>query len=182
MKNSIFIGTSIDGYIADRNGGLEWLDAIPLPEGEDMGYFKFMESIDALVMGRATFETVLGFDVDWPYDKPVFVLSNKLTEIPEIYRDKAFLVSGPLKKVLKHIHRKGFDRLYIDGGRTIQSFLNEDLVDEMIITTIPVLLGGGFPLFGDLPKESVFRCLDTKVFAKDIVQRHYRRTRELADS
>lgn len=78
-KNSVFIATSLDGFIADKNGRIDWLHSIPNPENDDMGYVKFEEKIDALVIGRGTFETVLGFDVDWPYHKPVFVLSNKLT-------------------------------------------------------------------------------------------------------
>ena len=95
-RNSIYIATSLDGYIADKNGGLEWLDSIPIPENEDMGYVAFTNRIDALVMGRNTFETVLGFDVEWPYKKPVFVLSDSLTEIPESHKSKAHLLKGTL--------------------------------------------------------------------------------------
>jgi len=76
--NSVFIATSLDGYIADRNGKIDWLNTIPNPDNNDMGYTEFTKGIDALLMGRKTFETVLGFDGDWPYNKPVFVLSNKL--------------------------------------------------------------------------------------------------------
>ena len=96
-KNSVFIATSLDGYIADKNGGIDWLHSIPNPENDDMGYVEFNNEIDALVMGRTTFETVLGFDVEWPYDKPVFVLSNKLKEIPESHKGKAFLVKRNFK-------------------------------------------------------------------------------------
>ena len=78
IKNSVFIATSLDGYIADKNGKIDCLNSIPNPDNNDMGYVEFNKGIDALVMGRTTFETVLGFDVDWPYSKPVFVLSNKL--------------------------------------------------------------------------------------------------------
>ena len=95
-KNSVFIATSLDGYIADKNDGIDWLNSVPNPDNDDMGYLEFSNRIDALVMGRKTFETVLGFDVDWPYDKPVFVLSNKLKEIPESHKDKAYLVRGTL--------------------------------------------------------------------------------------
>jgi len=82
-KNSVFIATSLDGYIADKTGAVDWLDLIPNPKQDDMGYFKFIKDIDALVMGRSSFETVLGFDVDWPYTVPVFVLSNSLNKVPE---------------------------------------------------------------------------------------------------
>ena len=174
-KNSVFIATSIDGYIADKNGGIDWLHAIPNPENEDMGYEAFMNKIDALVMGRRTFETVVGFDVDWPYDKPVFVLSNSLNEIPESHKGKAFLVKGTLSKILEDIHKKGFNRLYIDGGTTIRNFLKEDLIDEMILTTIPILLGDGAPLFAKMPHELKFELMETKTYLKQIAQNHYKR-------
>lgn len=177
-KNSIYIATSLDGYIADKNGGIEWLDSMPIQENEDMGYVKFTKDIDALVMGRTTFETVLSFDVDWPYEKPVFVLSNSLNEIPESHKEKAHLVKGNLTEILEQIHKKGFFNLYIDGGRTIQSFLKEDLIDEMIITNFPVLLGGGSQLFSELPNELAFDLVGSKVYANQLVQRHYRRNRK----
>jgi dihydrofolate reductase len=174
-KNSVFIATSLDGYIADRNGGIDWLNAIPNPNNDDMGYVAFCKGIDALVMGRKTFETVLGFDVDWPYKIPVFVLSNKLIEIPESHKDKAFLVKGSLTEILEQIHKKGYGRLYIDGGTTIGNFLKEDLIDELVLTTIPILLGGGSSLFSELPSELKFELLGTKTFLGQITQNHYKR-------
>lgn len=172
-KNSVFIATSIDGYISDRNGGLDWLNSIPNLDNDDMGYVEFTNRIDALVMGRTTFETVIGFDVPWPYSKPVFVLSNKLKEIPESHKGKAFLVSGTITEILAHIHDKGYERLYIDGGTTIRNFLKADLIDEMILTTIPILLGGGSPLFGELPVELKFELIGSKTYLNQISQSHY---------
>ena len=177
-KNSAYIAVSLDGYIADKNGGIEWLDSIPIPNDEDMGYVKFTEGIDALVMGRNTFETVLGFDVDWPYKKPVFVLSNSLNEIPESHKGKAYLVKGTLAEVLEQIHKKGCHRLYIDGGITIQNFLKEDLIDEMTVTIFPVVLGGGSPLFSELPQELDFELVESKVYVNQLVQNHFRRNRK----
>lgn len=178
-KNLVYIGTSIDGYIADKDGGLDYLESIPNPTGDDMGYSGFMDQVDAVLMGRNSFETILGFDVDWPYPKPVFVLSQTLTAIPQGYEDKAYLVSGSLSKVLASIHQQGYTRLYIDGGKTIQSFLKEDRIDEMIITTIPVLLGGGISLFGDLDKPLAFTCTETKHLLGQITQNKYVRVRAL---
>ena len=178
QKNSVYIATSLDGRIADRNDGIAWLDAIPIPEGEDMGYYAFTNDIDALVMGRNTFETVLGFDVEWPYQKPVYVLSNQLKEIPKSHDGKAFLVKGHLTEVLEHIHSNGHTRLYIDGGSTIQSFLKEDLIDEMIITVFPIVLGGGPSLFSDFPKELNFELIESKVYSGQLVQNHYLRIKE----
>lgn len=172
-RNSVFIACSLDGFIADRNGGLDWLSSVPNPERQDMGYSVFMDRIDALVMGRNTFEKVCSFDCDWPYKQPVFVLSSTMRAIPEKYMDKAQLVNGSLRKILERIHQKGLKRLYIDGGNTIQGFLKEDLIDEMIITVFPIVLGGGSPLFSDLPKETEFKLKGSKVFLGQLVQNHY---------
>ena len=175
--NKVFIATSLDGFIAGKKGELDWLNSIPNPDNLDMGYKAFMKNIDALVMGRVTFETVCSFDLDWPYDKPVFVLSSTMNRIPESHKGKAFLTSGSLKEILNEIHEKGFNRLYIDGGGTIQSFLKADLIDELVITRIPILLGGGFPLFSDMPEALKFDLLDSKVFLNQITQNHYKRRR-----
>jgi len=149
-KNRVFIATSLDGYIADKNGELDWLNSIPNPDNIDMGYGEFTSHIDALVMGRKTFETVCGFDIDWPYQKPVFVLSNTMTKIPEKFKDKAQLVKGTLKEILEKIH-------------------------EMTITTIPILLGGGSPLFSTLPNNIEFECTDSKIYLDKVVQNQYKR-------
>jgi dihydrofolate reductase len=175
--NIVFIAKSLDGYISDKNGGLDWLQSVPNPGNVDMGYAEFIGSIDAVVMGRNTFETVCNFDMDWPYTIPVFVLSRKLKTIREEFKYKAELIRGPLENVMNELNQRGYNRLYIDGGATIQGFLKEDLVDELIITTIPVLLGGGTRLFTDLPKEFKFQHIRTEVFLNEIVQSHYRRKR-----
>lgn len=178
MKNKVFIATSLDGYIADADGGIGFLESIPELNEIDSGWNSFMEGIDALVMGRNTFEKVISFGIDWPYQKPVFVLSSRLKEIPEKLRDQVFLSQGPLKSVLASIHQKGFKNLYIDGGSTIQSFLEEDLIDEMIITTIPVLLGGGIPLFKHLDQPLHFHCIKSVNFLDRVNQSHYQRIRK----
>ena len=173
FKNSIFIATSLDGYIADKNGGIDWLLSIPNPDQDDMGYHSFMENIDALVMGRVTYETVLGFQGEWPYPRPVFVLSNTLNSIPDHLNEKVFLIQGKPKEILETIHSKGFSRLYIDGGKTIQSFLKEGLINELIITTIPILLGGGFSLFGELNSFINFELKTSQVYLNQYVQNHF---------
>ena len=175
MSNTVFIATSLDGYIADKDGGLDWLQSIPNPESLDMGYVDFIDRIDALIMGRKTFEKVCSFDGDWPYKKPVFVLSNSMKSIPEGYEGKAETIKGSLLEVIASIHQKGYKHLYIDGGMTVQGFLKEGLIDEMIITVIPILLGGGIPLFGELPKQVEFELVKTEVFMDAVVQNHYRR-------
>lgn len=176
-KNMVFIARSLDGYIADRKGGLDWLNLVPNPEHRDLGYDRFMKGIDAIVLGRKTFDTVCSFDIEWPYKQPVFILSGTLESLPAGYEHKAELLSGPLTGILAHIHKKGHTRLYIDGGRTVQNFLKEDLIDELIITNIPILLGGGIPLFGELPEALEFELVESVTYLDALVQDHYRRKR-----
>lgn len=177
-KNYVFIARSLDGYIADKDGGIDWLHSIPNPGNEDMGYNAFNDQIDAIVMGRNTFEVVLGFNIPWPYTKPVFVVSSTLESLPEDLNGKVELVKGALSDILQHIHKKGNTKLYIDGGSLVQSFLREDLIDELIITTIPILLGGGIPLFGELPTPMELKHVKSKVFLNAITQDTYRRIRQ----
>jgi dihydrofolate reductase len=176
-RNCVFIARSIDGYIADKDGQIDWLHSIPNPENLDMGYNKFIEKIDAIVMGRKTFEVVCSFDIPWPYTKPVFVVSNTLKTLSEEHEDKVEIVNGSLSEVLEYIHGKVHAKLYIDGGTLIQSFLKEDLIDEMTITTIPVLLGGGSSLFGELQKPMEFEHVKLEVFLNAVVQDVYSRKR-----
>ena len=177
MSNHVFIASSLDGYISDKNDGLEWLQSVPNPNNLDLGWEEFITRIDAIVMGRRTFERVCGFDCPWPYPKPVFVLSNSLSSLPEEYAEKAELSNGSLSDVLAAIHEEGYKELYIDGGSVIQGFLKEDLIDEMIITVLPILLGGGSPLFGELAEPMDFEHVKTEVLLNAIVQNHYRRRR-----
>jgi dihydrofolate reductase len=176
-ENKVFIARSLDGYIADRKGGLDWLNMVPNPDHQDLGYAKFMEGVDALLMGRITFETVCSFDMEWPYQLPVFVLSRTLHAVPERLKHKAEVVHGPLSDILRELHEKGYYRLYIDGGKTLQSFLEEDLIDELCISTIPILLGGGTPLFGQLPRALEFEHVESKLYLDALVQDTYRRKR-----
>lgn len=174
--NKVFIATSIDGYIADKNGGIGFLHSIPNPSNDDLGYGDFMSNIDAIVMGRNTFDVVRGFDIEWPYKVPVFVLSEHMKSVPDEFQEKVRLVRGPLKDVLTTIYKTGAKQLYIDGGRTIQSFLREDLIDEMTITIIPTILGGGIPLFEDL-NEMRFKCIASKHLIGQVAQHTYIRLR-----
>ena len=176
-RNSVFIATSLDGYIADRHDKIDWLLSIPNPEQQDMGYQDFIADIDAILMGRNTFEVVCGFGGEWPYPKPVFVLSNSMESIPPAYQGKVNLLKGEIQDVLKTVHDQGYLRLYIDGGVVIQQFLKEDLIDDMIITTIPYLLGGGTSLFGSLDKLLKFKCVEAKVEIGYIAQAKYSRDR-----
>lgn len=176
-NNYVFIATSLDGYIADKDGGIDYLNSIPNPDNLDMGYNTFTEKIDAIVMGRATYEKVMSFGILWPYTKPVFVVSNSFKSLPSELDGKAEIITGTLQDILNRIHARSYSNLYIDGGQLIQSFLKEDLIDEMILTTIPILLGGGIPLFGDLPKSMLWEHIQSEVFLNAITQDTYRRKR-----
>ncbi|VEP13535.1 Bifunctional deaminase-reductase domain protein [Hyella patelloides LEGE 07179] len=176
MANYVYIATSLDGFIATSDGGLDWLYELPNPEQSDYGYAEFMSCIDAIVMGRNTFEKVLTFD-EWPYDKPVFILSNSLAKLPEHILDKAEIVSGDIKRLINQLNQRGYKNLYVDGGGVIQSFLQEDLIDEIIITLIPILLGNGFSLFGKLDRQLKFRHKKTEIYNKTLVKNYYTRDR-----
>jgi dihydrofolate reductase len=176
MANFVYIAASLDGYIATENGGVEWLEAVPNLDGDDMGFAAFMARVDALLMGRKTFEKVYSFGV-WPYEKPVFVLSSTMRSVPAGYEDKVEIVNGELGNVLSALDGRSFENLYIDGGTLIQSMLAEDQVDTLIVSRIPVLLGKGIPLFGELEKQLRWEHVSTEVLLGQIVKSEYRRIR-----
>jgi dihydrofolate reductase len=174
MTNSVYIATSLDGYIATPNGGIEWLNTFSNPTDSDYGYHEFIDGIDAIVMGRKTFELVSSFS-SWPYSKKVFVLSNNLQEIKPELVDRAEVVSGDLNTIVKKLHRDGYHNLYIDGGKAIQSFLNKNLIDELIISKLPILLGEGIPLFSTQGRMVKFEHCSTEVFEGGLVKSHYKK-------
>ena len=177
MTNFVYIATSLDGFIASSDGGLDWLNEIPNPEKSDYGFAEFMSGIDAIVMGRKTFEKVLTFG-SWPYDKPVYVLSRKEVKVPKELDDKVEIVNASPKKLVDQLNELGHQNLYFDGGMTIQGFLEEDLIDEMILTRVSVLLGEGIPLFGKLTKRTYFSHEKTDSLNVTLVTSHYKRIRE----
>jgi len=178
MKNYVYIAQSLDGFIAGPNGELDWLENIDNPEQDDFGFSTFMGEIDALIMGKNTFQKVLSFGM-WPYAKPVFVASNSLLEIPSSVEGKASLVKGTPKSMTVELNQKGFEKLYIDGGALIQSYLKEDLIDELIITTVPILLGGGIPLFGFLPAQIQLELIESEVLLQQLVRTRYKNKKSI---
>ena len=176
MGNHVYIATSLDGFIATEDGGVDWLMEIPNPDGSDFGFAEFMQKMDALVMGRNTFEFVQSSG-EWPYEMPVFVLSNSLKSLPKEFEGKAEIINGELKSVIRNLQDRDFNNLYIDGGKLIQSFLREDLIDELIITKIPILLGKGIPLFGNIEQQMKFTHRETKVHSNALVMSSYSRKR-----
>jgi dihydrofolate reductase len=169
MKASVFIATSLDGFIARANGDIDWL---PPGGGEEHGYDVFMATVDALVIGRKTYETVLTFDT-WPYgEKPVFVLSTRpLAPAPP--GAVAERMSGAPAEIVSQLAARGVEHIYVDGGITIQRFLQAGLIQRLIITRIPVLLGDGIPLFGALQRDILLRHVGTRQYASGLVQSEY---------
>ncbi len=153
-------------------GELDWLEDIDNPGQYDFGFSAFINTIDALVMGRNTSEKVLSFGM-WPYEKTVFVASSSIVALPPSVEDKAFLIRGTPMEMVKVLRDKGYVNLYIDGGAVIQSFLNEDLIDELILTTVPILLGEGISLFGCLPKRVKLKLIASDVLIDQLVKTHY---------
>jgi dihydrofolate reductase len=176
MTIFVYIAVSIDGYIATSDGGIEWLMEIPNPDHVDFGFTEFMKGIDAIVMGRNTFEKVLSFG-KWPYTKPVFVLTTTLTSVPVGMENKAEIVKGDIEQIVNNLNERGFQNLYVDGGKVVQSFLEKDLIDEMIITRVSVLLGRGVPLFGNMDQSLKFRQVKTTAYNDDLVKSYYKRVR-----
>lgn len=169
MKASVFIATSLDGFIARPDGRLDWL---PPGGGEEHGYEAFMATVDALVIGRMTYETVLAFET-WPYgDKPVFVLSTSPLALPPAGA-KVERESGDPAAIVARLDARGFRHAYVDGGVTIQGFLRAGLIQRFIVTRIPILLGAGIPLFGPLPHDVPLRHVTTRALASGMVQSEY---------
>lgn len=177
LTQSVFIATSLDGFIARKNGDIDWLtgreDGPEGDEAEPYGYEAFINSIDAIVMGRNSYEKVLTFD-KWYYTKKVFVLTNRPLDIPAHLSGKVEGTSGQPKEVVEELADKGFHHLYVDGGKTIQQFLNAGFIQEMTITRIPVLIGEGIPLFGPVIHDIQLEHIDTKTFESGFVQSKYK--------
>ncbi|HVT38198.1 MAG TPA: dihydrofolate reductase family protein [Gemmatimonadaceae bacterium] len=170
MPASVFIATSVDGYIARSNGDLDWL---PAGGGEPHGYDDFITTVDAIVMGRKSFETVLAFET-WPYgDKRVVVLSNHPVDLSAARGGVVEQMAGPPADIVSRLAASGARHLYIDGGITIQQFLRAGLIQRLVITRVPVLLGDGVPLFGTLASDIRLRHVTTRHYPSGLVQSEY---------
>lgn len=169
VRASVFIGTSLDGFIARANGDLDFL---PPGGGEPHGYDEFMATVDALVIGRKTFDTVLSFDA-WPYgEKPVFVLSTRtLATVP--LGAVVERMSGDPAEIVSQLAARGVRHIYVDGGITIQRFLQAGLIQRLIITRVPVIIGAGIPLFGAIPRDILLGHVGTRQYASGLVQSEY---------
>ena len=170
MTVSVFVGTSVDGFIARLNGALDFL---PLGGGEPHGYDEFIASVDALVIGRNTFEIVLAFR-EWPYgDKRVVVLSSRPLDLSALRGGRVEQMTGTPAEIVSKLAAGGAQHLYVDGGITIQRFLRAGLVQRLIVTRVPVLIGEGIPLFGSLPRDVRLRHVSTQHYPSGLVKSEY---------
>ena len=166
---SVFVGTSLDGFIARSDGALDFLEA---GGSEPHGYDEFIATVDALVIGRKTYETVLGFG-GWAYGKkPVFVLSSRPIPLPPQGAVVEQLAGAPAD-IMAQIGARGIRHIYVDGGVTIQRFLGAGLIHRLTITRVPVLIGTGIPLFGALPRDIALTHVATRQYAGGLVQSEY---------
>ncbi|MFC3653108.1 dihydrofolate reductase family protein [Dyella humi] len=169
MKASVFVGVSVDGFMARANGNLDFL---PEGGGEPHGYDEFMSTVDALVIGRKTYETVLGFG-GWAYgEKPVFVLSSRELAPPPAGAIVEH-VSGEPKDIVSTLDRRGIRHIYVDGGVTIQGFLRAGLIQRLIVTRVPVLIGTGISLFGSIENDIRLKHIATRSYGSGLVQSEY---------
>ncbi|MDK2980502.1 MAG: hypothetical protein PWQ55_849 [Chloroflexota bacterium] len=172
MKISAYIAASLDGFIARPDGSLDWLPQ-PVEGAEDYGYGRFFASVDAVVMGRNTFDTILFFG-EWTYgDKRFFVLTSRPLKVPEFVPVVVERREGTPVALADELAALGVQHVYLDGGRTIQSFLRASLLDEITLTTIPVLIGQGIPLFGPLEADVKLSLKESRAFEDGLVQNRY---------
>jgi dihydrofolate reductase len=170
MTASVFIGTSVDGFIARPNDDLDFL---PEGGGEPHGYNEFIASVDAIVIGRKTFEKVLSLKA-WPYgDKRVVILSSHPLDLSAAVGGIVEQMAGPPAEIVSQLAARGVHHLYIDGGITIQRFLRAGLIQRLIITRVPVLIGEGVPLFGTLSRDIRLRHVATRHYPSGLVQSEY---------
>jgi len=171
MTLAVFVGTSVDGFIARPNGDLDFL---PAGGGEPHGYDEFMADIDTLVIGRKTYETVLTYP-DWPYGKRhVVVLSSQPLDLAAARGANLEQMAGPPAEIASKLAATGAHNVYVDGGVTIQGFLRAGLIQRIIITRVPVLIGDGIPLFSTLPHDVPLRHIETKHYPSGLVKTEYR--------
>ncbi|GLQ31358.1 dihydrofolate reductase family protein [Litoribrevibacter albus] len=182
MKCSVFIATSVDGYIATIDGGVEWLDEsgnsdVDMGEQSDMGFNSFIGSVDCMIIGRHCMEKLASFNLtpeQWPYGNiRIIALSNSVKQVPNSLKGRVELYSGDISALISELENDGFKHAYIDGGSTITSFLQEKLINEITITQVPILLGDGKPLFGVMSQQTKLKNAQATAFANDFVQVKY---------
>ncbi|AMR80587.1 dihydrofolate reductase family protein [Cupriavidus nantongensis] len=174
ITGHVFIATSLDGFIARPDGDIGWLLERDDP-AEDHGYNDFIADKGAIVMGRGSFEKIITMG-EWAYDRPVLVLSRQLAgkPVPDALQGKVRFCDSTPQDAMAQLAAEGVQRVYVDGGQVVQSFLREGLIADMVVTTVPVLIGAGRPLFGALPHDVSLRLESSRHFPSGLVQSAYR--------
>lgn len=168
MRCSVYIATSLDGFIARPDGGLDWLARVQR-DGEDYGYAEFLAGVDTLILGRNTYDTVLGFG-EWPFaGKRVIVMSSRA--IASTQGERQF--AGEPRTLVEQLEAEGARRAYVDGGALIRSWLRAGLIDDLTLSIVPIVLGRGLPLFGELPEQAL-ELEASQAYASGLVQLRYR--------
>lgn len=174
ITGHVFIATSLDGFIARKNGNIDWLLSRDDPN-EDHGYQNFIKDIDGLVMGRGSFEGIAASQ-PWAYDRPVVVLSKTLASspVPDHLTGRVRFVDMTPKATMEMLEMEGWRRVYVDGGQVVQSFLRAGLIADMVVTQVPVLIGAGRQLFGPIDRDIPLKHVMTKAFPSGLVQSLYK--------
>lgn len=176
MKATVFVGISVDGFMARKNGDIDFL---PADGGEPHGFSEFYESVDAVVIGRNTFEWVLNYTVShggaWGYGKKrVVVLSSKALDFSGVRGGMVEQMAGDPVDIVEKLEVSGVRHAYVDGGVTIQRFLRAGLIERLIVTRVPVLIGEGIPLFGPLAGDIKLELVSAESYAGGLVKTEYR--------
>jgi len=183
MKCSVFIATSVDGFIAKEDGSVDWLQTagnptIDMGDEADMGMNEYMSTIDCMIMGRKCMDTISSMNLtpqQWPYGSAkIIVLSTTVKEAPANMKGKVKMYSGDLQALVFELENDGFKHAYIDGGTTIQQFINLKLINEITITIAPILLGEGKSLFGKTFKDIKLEEAKAIAFSNDFIQVKYK--------
>jgi dihydrofolate reductase len=172
-KTVLYIATSLDGFIARPDGNLDWLTSVPNPQTGDYGYAELLNSIRTTIMGRKTYDEIIGFGVDWPYTKLNSFVITRNKDL-KIQSPDTYALTENLKDFFTDLKKKTEKDIWlIGGGQLITTFITEGLLDKMIITIIPKIIGEGLPLFADKPKETNWKLTEAKSFDTGVVNLTY---------
>lgn len=174
-KIKLYSSVSLDGYIARKDGRLDWLESINNPNQIDHDYETFVSGIDVIIMGRKTYDIILSYGIEWPYKGKTSYIVSRSSNLP-IQTESTYLLNGDIISKIRELKvMEGKDIWLVGGGKINSLLLNNDLIDEMIISVVPVIIGDGLPLFPDNPKETNLELVDSKNFETGIVNLNYTR-------
>jgi dihydrofolate reductase len=176
MKTVLYIAISLDGYIAKKDGSLDWLTTIPSPENGDYGYAELLNNTEIIIMGRRTYDQIIGFDVEWPYAGFKTYVVTKNSEY-KVRSPDTYLISNNLKELVLQLKTSAKKDIWLVGGGQLNTiFLNEGFIDKLIITVIPKIIGEGISLFSGNSQDSKWKLIETKTFDTGVVNLIYEKS------